>query len=218
MRGRKRSKPDHSRESPDPGQDPVRQALVRYVASGLVAVVLVSLLGVWLFARAGEAEAIRDAKDQTRIAAAGFGRARPERRALARRPEGARCARSSRPGAGAERPVHRSRVKIWDTLRPSGLFRRASPDRGALRAEPKRPRRVRRQASRRGGEQPLEAGESVRAPVRQAARGLHADPNPKRAAPPIRDVLPLDASSRPAGGGSFGSSRRRCSARSSCSP
>ena len=32
---------------------------------------LISLLGVWLFSRAGEAEAIRDAKDQTRIAAEG---------------------------------------------------------------------------------------------------------------------------------------------------
>jgi signal transduction histidine kinase len=41
------------------------------VASGLVAVFLISLLGVWLFSRAGKAEAIRDAKDQTRIAAAG---------------------------------------------------------------------------------------------------------------------------------------------------
>jgi two-component system, NarL family, sensor kinase len=45
--------------------------MVWYVASGLAAVVLVSLLGVWLFSRAGEAEAIRDAKDQTRIAAEG---------------------------------------------------------------------------------------------------------------------------------------------------
>jgi signal transduction histidine kinase len=49
----------------------VREALVRYVASGLVAVVLVSLLGVWLIRRAGESEAIRDAKDETRIAAQG---------------------------------------------------------------------------------------------------------------------------------------------------
>lgn len=39
------------------------------MASGLLAVVLVSLLGVWLIRRAGEAEAVRDAKDQTRIAA-----------------------------------------------------------------------------------------------------------------------------------------------------
>lgn len=51
------------------GRDPVREALFRYVASGLAAVLVVSLLGVWLFSRAGEAEAIRDAKDQTRIAA-----------------------------------------------------------------------------------------------------------------------------------------------------
>jgi signal transduction histidine kinase len=49
----------------------VREALVRYVASGLLAVVLVSLLGVWLIRRAGESEAIRDAKDETRIAAQG---------------------------------------------------------------------------------------------------------------------------------------------------
>jgi two-component system NarL family sensor kinase len=45
--------------------------VLRYVASGLVAVVAISVLGVWLFSRAGEAEAIRDAKDQTRIAAEG---------------------------------------------------------------------------------------------------------------------------------------------------
>jgi signal transduction histidine kinase len=45
--------------------------MVRYVASGLVAVVLVSVLGIWLFGRAGEAEAVRDAEDQTRIAAEG---------------------------------------------------------------------------------------------------------------------------------------------------
>jgi hypothetical protein len=45
--------------------------VVRYVVSGLVAVVAISVLGVWLFGRAGEAEAIRDAKDQTRIAAEG---------------------------------------------------------------------------------------------------------------------------------------------------
>ena len=44
---------------------------MRYVGSGLLAVVLISLLGVWLVRRAGEAEAIRDAKDQTRIAAQG---------------------------------------------------------------------------------------------------------------------------------------------------
>jgi two-component system, NarL family, sensor kinase len=55
----------------DAKQNPVREAMVWYVASGLAAVVLVSLLGVWLFSRAGEAEAIRDAKDQTRIAAEG---------------------------------------------------------------------------------------------------------------------------------------------------
>jgi hypothetical protein len=44
-------------------ESPVRQAVVRYVVSGLVAVVLISALGVWLFSRAGEAEALRDAKD-----------------------------------------------------------------------------------------------------------------------------------------------------------
>ena len=44
---------------------------MRFVASGLVVVALISILGVWLLSRAGEAEAIRDAKDQTRIAAEG---------------------------------------------------------------------------------------------------------------------------------------------------
>jgi len=52
-------------------QNPVREALVRYVAIGLVAVALVGLLGVWLARRAGEDEAIRDAKDQTQLFAHG---------------------------------------------------------------------------------------------------------------------------------------------------
>jgi signal transduction histidine kinase len=51
--------------------DPVLEAVVRYVASALVAVVLISVLAVWLARRAGEAEAIRDAKDQTLITAQG---------------------------------------------------------------------------------------------------------------------------------------------------
>jgi signal transduction histidine kinase len=45
--------------------------MIRYVAIGLVAIALISVVGVWLFHRAGDAEAIRDAKDQTRIAAQG---------------------------------------------------------------------------------------------------------------------------------------------------
>src|SRR3954466_91625 len=55
--------------SPGGQRSPVREAVSRYVAIGLVAVALISVVGVWLFRRAGEAEAIRDAKDQTRIAA-----------------------------------------------------------------------------------------------------------------------------------------------------
>ena len=49
--------------------NPVWQSLARYVASALVAVVLISLLGVLLFRRLGQDEAIRDAKDQTRASA-----------------------------------------------------------------------------------------------------------------------------------------------------
>jgi signal transduction histidine kinase len=52
-------------------QNPVRDALVRYLIAGLAAVVLVGLLGVWLARRAGEAEAIRDAKDQSQLFAHG---------------------------------------------------------------------------------------------------------------------------------------------------
>ena len=52
-------------------RSPVRAAMVRYGTSALAAVLLVSLLGAWLISRAGEAEAIRDAQDQTRIAAEG---------------------------------------------------------------------------------------------------------------------------------------------------
>jgi two-component system NarL family sensor kinase len=53
------------------GPKPVRQALFRYLVLGLAAVVFVGLLGTWLARRAGEAEAIRDAKDQVTLAADG---------------------------------------------------------------------------------------------------------------------------------------------------
>ena len=46
----------------------VRDALVRYVASALIAVGLISILGVILFRRSGQQEALRDAKDETRFA------------------------------------------------------------------------------------------------------------------------------------------------------
>src|SRR4051812_18527344 len=55
----------------DGGPRPVREAMTRYVAIGLAAIALISVVGVWLFHRAGEAEAVRDAKDQTQIAAQG---------------------------------------------------------------------------------------------------------------------------------------------------
>jgi signal transduction histidine kinase len=45
--------------------------MTRYLAIGLVTIAVISVVGVWLFHRAGQAEAIRDAKDQTRIAAQG---------------------------------------------------------------------------------------------------------------------------------------------------
>ena len=51
------------------GANPVWQSVVRYVASALVAVVIISLLGVLLFRQFGQDEAIRDAKDQTRASA-----------------------------------------------------------------------------------------------------------------------------------------------------
>jgi two-component system, NarL family, sensor kinase len=53
------------------GASPVREAMTRYVAIGLATIALISVVGIWLFHRAGDAEAIRDAKDQTRIAAQG---------------------------------------------------------------------------------------------------------------------------------------------------
>ena len=49
--------------------NPVRQSLVRYIASALIAIVLISVLAVFVFRRFGEDEAIRDAKDQTRASA-----------------------------------------------------------------------------------------------------------------------------------------------------
>jgi two-component system, NarL family, sensor kinase len=55
----------------DTAQNPVRASVARYLLSALVAVTIVILLAVWLSRRAGEAEAVRDAKDQAQIAAEG---------------------------------------------------------------------------------------------------------------------------------------------------
>lgn len=94
-------------------RNPVRQALVRYLAIALAAIVLIGLLGVWLARRAGEAEAIRDAKDQTQLFAHGSvepaiagGLSKGDPRALAA------VDRVVEQGAlGNEGVV---RVKIWD--------------------------------------------------------------------------------------------------------
>jgi two-component system NarL family sensor kinase len=53
-------------------RNPVRQSVVRYIASALIAIVLISVLAVFVFRRFGEDEAIRDAKDQTRASAFGI--------------------------------------------------------------------------------------------------------------------------------------------------
>jgi len=47
----------------------VRQSVARYFASALIAIVVISVLGVFAFRRIGENEAIHDAKDQTRASA-----------------------------------------------------------------------------------------------------------------------------------------------------
>jgi signal transduction histidine kinase len=94
----------------------VREALARYAAIGLLAVVLVSLLGAWLIRRAGEAEAIRDAKDQTRIAALASvepalsdGLVRGDSKAIAAVDRVVQERVLGEPGAAAI-----ARVKIWD--------------------------------------------------------------------------------------------------------
>ena len=148
------------RGPPDAKQNPVREAMVWYVASGLAAVVLVSLLGVWLFSRAGEAEAIRDAKDQTRIAAEGSvepvlsdALVRGDPRALA-----------TLDRVVQERVLSDAsimRVKIWDRSGRVVYSDEPRPHRGAIRPQPKRPRGVQRPAGRCCSDQSLEAGESV---------------------------------------------------------
>jgi len=52
-----------------PEGNPVWQSVARYFASALIAVVVISVLGVFAFRRLGQDEAIRDAKDQTRASA-----------------------------------------------------------------------------------------------------------------------------------------------------
>ena len=48
---------------------PVRESLFLYVASAMVAIVVISVFGVLVFRRLGQDEAVRDAKDQTRASA-----------------------------------------------------------------------------------------------------------------------------------------------------
>jgi two-component system, NarL family, sensor kinase len=52
-----------------PESSPVRESLVRFIVSALVAILVISVLGVLVFRRLGEDEAVRDAKDQTRASA-----------------------------------------------------------------------------------------------------------------------------------------------------
>src|SRR5215204_3857638 len=59
-----------ARHYPDmPERNLVWQSVARYFASALIAIVVITALGVFAFRRIGENEAIHDAKDQTRASA-----------------------------------------------------------------------------------------------------------------------------------------------------
>jgi signal transduction histidine kinase len=93
--------------------NPVRQAVIRYAVSALVAVTAISLLGIYLAQRTGQAEAIRDAKDLTRVSAKGTIEPALSDRVLRGDPR-ALAALDNVVRARILRDGSVARVKIWD--------------------------------------------------------------------------------------------------------
>ena len=196
-------------------QNPVREAVLRYFVSAFVAVVLISLLGVWLFRGAGEAEAIRDAKDQTRIAAEGSiepvlsdALVRGDPSALAALDRVVQERVLSDPSV--------VRVKLWDRSgrvvysdEPRLIGARYSLSQADL-AEFEGTRGDAAVTNLSKPENQFERG------FGEAARGVHARSNPERAAPALRGVLPLVVHLGSWAADLSSNSRRRCLARSSC--
>ena len=177
---------------------PVRQALFRYLVLGVAAVVLVGLLGAWLARRAGEAEAIRDAKAQVHLAKDGS--IEPALTdALVR---GDPKALDAFDRVVKERVLNDpsiARIKLWDRSGRIVYSDEPAPDRRSLPGRAARTLSV-PQRSRAGRGQPTSAEPENRFErgQKQAARGLRADPRAGRAPVALRDLL--SATSRSRGG------------------
>ena len=155
--------------------------------------------------RAGRREAIRDAKRVTRLAGEGIVAPAITRGRAARRPGGAAAPRPARAP-----PRARRRRRAREALAPRRahrLLRRAAADRRALRARRGRASGAARAAGSRPRSATSRAGEPLRARLRQAARGLPADPAPGGQRAAVRDLPALQRRSRPAAGGSGWPSR-----------
>ncbi len=107
------------------------------------------------------------------------------------RPEGADRSRQTRPDEDSERLLGHSREDL-EPRRRDRLLGRAAADRRALSHPAGRAGRVHELEHRGGGQRPFEAGESLRAQFRKAARGLRGADDPVRKACALRGVLPVE--------------------------
>src|SRR3954453_10340634 len=170
-----------------------RRVVLRYAVSGVAALILLGAAGVYLLQHVARDEAIRNARENAELA--GRGVVAPALTPALLRADPAAVAR-------VDRVVRRGilggrivRVKIWDATgrivysdehRLIGSRYRSGADE-VPRGGPGAPR-DRAGAPRGGGQRSLASGESLRAPVRQAARGVPAGPRPDRQAAALRDV------------------------------
>src|SRR3954469_16576006 len=191
--------------------EPVR-AVVQFAVTGTCALLLLGFLAVTLLRNTGKSEAIRDARQTTRLAGGGGGAPAipPAAQAGGRRGGGARHharARARRPprdrrdgqaaaalgAAGADRPG-----EDLEPRREDHLLRQARADRVGLQARRGRAQGAPNRHRRRRGERPLAPREPLRAAGEEAARGLPRGTQPAGPPAPVRGIpaLQLDLGER----------------------
>ena len=187
----------------------LRSPVVQFTLAAIMAVALVGGVSAYLLNKAGEDEAIRDAKRVTELAGQGIVEPELSRALLAGDPAAVRRLDA----IVRERILSHDgvvRVKIWK--RDGTIIYSDEPrligDTYTLGADDLASLSRRRDRGR--DHRPVATREPLRARRGEAARGLSADPCPGRSAAALRDLHPVRASSRRRAHGS-GRRWRRCS-------
>ena len=195
------------------GPPSVRRAVLRFMASSLIAIVVLAVATVYVQRRLGEEAAIRSARESGALIGRGIVQPVLTEASLA----GPGPARTLLDSVVRARVLDHDivRVKIWVAGRDDPLLRRAAADREHVHPRRGRRRRPRVGRDRRRHQRPVQAGEPVRAREWTSTRGLPSGHGDADRADPSCSSCTSGSTRRASAALASGASRRsRCSRRS----